>query len=314
MLAGCKQSAAQTVGPDTLYRQCENLSIHTTGKDELTLFDKNGQKITHHDGASISFETSPSQIPGASSCDVALTVKQDGKYGYVLPDGTLFADRFFEDTTGLLNHVTFFKENDKWGLINSDGVIITPPTYENVRLLRGGDWFLVKHAGDTFLIDETGKHFPVEAEESYFLEYGQKLPPRDTYLTCLPTNKRYSIEGKWGLRNSEGRRLLPPHHRAIACLRNETIWVPDEALRQWCQITETGEPISGKPCRAEVYPGQMSHSAPEQLIDDPFENSILWNQIWLNYGEGHAEMPPRLMPDGIRGRKSLLAIPPPETR
>jgi hypothetical protein len=101
----------------------------------------------------------------------------------------------------------------------------------------------------------------------------------------------------WGIADTSGNEIIKPVHRAIHCFKNGVAWVPVDFKRQWCPIDPEGAMRDIPSCIPARYPYFQTHSHPEPFSDDPYENSVLWTQAFLEFGAGLRATTPRMIVD-----------------
>lgn len=291
----------------SIYLACSKYKIRHMEGSSLGFFDESGRLFFVNDKSDVSFMTGPAEYTlSENGCDLPLGVGHDGMYGIIMPDGRLFADRLFENSYGLYKNTLAYSEGGQWGLITGDGVIIVPPSYDEIAWHRNGR-FIAKRGDRRFLMDHLGALIPIEEHEDYSATYQDLMPPRKAYLSCPDGTRRSSKDGRWGIVDEEGAIVLTPKFRAVSCLHNGKAWAPDEDNRRWCQYDSAGQITTV--CRPEFYFYRPTHHDPKKLAEDPFENSVIWNRRFLDYGEGRVDDPPELIGDGVQGFGALPAAP-----
>ncbi len=307
-LSAPEQNPEWSTDPDAVYISCNAVTAQYAENGVLIFYNSVGNEIARDEDGSASFRISPYGSSGRKACGIPISVGQNGKWALIMPDGTLFADRFFESTGALYNDVLVYSEHGKMGLIDRAGKVLVAPSFD--RIVWNGDGkFRVEDQGQIFLLDGTGKHFGIEDDRNYSVEYKQKLASREAYLGCPDGKKRKSKDGKWGLVDAGGKMILPFKYRALSCLNDGIAMVPDEVSRKWCSVGIDGPFRKNFECVVAYHFFNGSHYFPEQLSEDAFESSVLWNRAYLEYGEGRKVEPPRLIPDGVRAIHIRLAGP-----
>ena len=287
---------------------CDNFTITRT-KNGATATNKSGKKIVDFDYTN-SFNILVTQHNEniAKPCDGPISIQHGQKYGYLLPEGILFANRLFENMIRPHENVAEFSEGGKWGLINSSGKILLDPEYDRFTYNNDGNFLFTK--GDKlYAFDINGEEYDLENDPRFSEEFKTRVPPREAYLECSDSALK-SKDGKWGIVSDDGDRILPFKYRALTCYKNGMAWAPRDDLQKWCPIDKNGEYLSEDRCKASVRFSNVSHHYPKPLAEDRYESSVLWALEYLNFGEGRDSRPPILLPDGYSGRRPMLMRPP----
>ncbi|MBU3920458.1 WG repeat-containing protein [Hyphomonas sp.] len=307
-LSAPEQNPEWSTDPDAVYISCSAVTAQYAENGVLIFYNSVGKEIARDEDGSASFQISPDGWSGRKACGIPISIGQNGKWALIMPDGTLFADRFFESTGALYNDVLVYSQNGRKGLIDRAGKVLVAPSYDQIHW-NGDGKFRVEYQDKIFLLGEKGKRFSIEDDVNYSVKYKQRLASREAYLACPDGRKRKSKDGKWGLVDAEGKVILPFKYRALGCFKDGMAMVPDEGSRKWCAVQVGGAITKGSPCDIAYHFFNGSHYYPEQLSEDDFESSVLWNRAYLEYGEGRQVEPPRLMPDGVRAIHIRLAGP-----
>lgn len=237
-------------------------------------------------------------------CNKITSVEYNGKWGYVDSKGFLLFDPpEFDSQYGFADGYAPVQKNKKWGIINEQGKFTVQPTYDELSYV-GKNVFKAKLAGRHFWVDANGieRAEPIDPER-------ERLK-RAACLSCPGKLKIVSnnAEGDlWGIADENGGIIVEPVYRAISCFENGVAMVPNDAKRQWCPVDSNGKIRDSPKCVTFFYPYTMSHSYPDQLADDRYESSVLWNRALLEYGAGLREEPPQMEGDGIMGLGSYPA-------
>ena len=292
----------------SVYSKCKNLNIKKV-EDGFIIESKDGDEIIRHDETYISFRIGPQSSNSKKRCGFPISITRDGKYGLIMPDGTVFAGRVFENISALNDGVLGYSENEKWGLIDKSGKVIVAPIYDDIMWYGGGKFIVDIRKETAFLMDNKGQRSELADDPNYFVDYKQHLPPRDVYLAC-PDDLNLDIKnGRWGIIDKAGKVVLRHDYRAIKCFYGEEGMAAIDDLKKWCPINRKGEILGRDRCVTSYYQIEMSHHWPEKLSDDSYESSVLWNRAYLEYGAGLRAEPPKYMPDGVMAHKPSLASP-----
>ena len=256
-----------------------------------------------------SFFIGPHTKNSRRRCDLpALLNDKDKGVAIIMPDGTLFANQLFEKTLALSDGVLSYAVNEKWGLIDQDGNVIVTPKYDRISW-SDQNLFLATKGDAKFFIDTTGHTQPINNHPRYSANFNLIMKPREDYLTCPNGNKLARKNGKWGITDPEGKTLIAFNHRALSCYTRGVAWAPVKAKQQWCPIGTNGKIDASRTCRDTYYLGpEPSHMYPQRLHENPFESSVIWNELYLGYGIGENASPPLYIGDGwgsLRNNKRL---------
>ena len=305
LACGCNESRLgsldrYTGNPENLaiFLSCDQFTIRYMEDGRLGFFKPRGDQVFINDGPSVSFKSAPSTSSGHKECGVPISVTKNGKYGTIMPDGSLFANRLFENSYGLYKNTLAYSEDGRWGLIRGDGKIIVPPTYDQIRWY-GNRRFLATTGETRLFMDHLGNTTPIQESEDYSTKYQTILPPRRTYVSCAHNMRRASRDGLWGIVDGSETVVVPFKYRAISCLNESGFWAPDEENRSWCEYSPDGQKTTT--CATEYYPSWPTHHFPEEFSEDAFENSVIWTRMFLGYGEGFQDAPPAFVGDGVQG-------------
>ena len=226
------------------------------------------------------------------NCGAPLSVRRDGKWGFVTQDGRIINDPpSFENQSRFQDGFAAVKLGGLWGIINLKGEMVVSPRYDEIRRKRGA--YFVKQDGRNFWVSPFG----VEIAEPV----ADDSNSRSSVLACREGAIRFERDGLWGIRGPKGGVIIEPRYRAISCFKNGLVWVPDDDLKVWCPLGPTGARQEKPACRQWFYEVLWSHHRPERLHADPYESSVLWNRTLLEYGIGRAAQPPFMVGVGLRG-------------
>jgi hypothetical protein len=232
-------------------------------------------------------------------CDKPFPVQLGGKWGFVGLDGRLLFDPpIFDDLHGFEGDYAVVKQGQKWGIIDASGRFVLALKLDGIRERRAG-LFRVAMEGRDLWITAAGEERPEPAIQH---------APAPAILDCGHGLRLAESAGKWGIVDSDGRTMIEPRYRAVACFKNGVAWAPIDSRRQWCAIGPDGALREKPACQTAHYPYIQTHSIPETFHEDPFENSVLWSRAYLEFGLGQRDVPPRMIPDGPRGGVSSSII------
>ena len=233
-------------------------------------------------------------LPVKQECSQPLLVRSGSRYGYIGADGRLLGNPpFFDSSHAFAAGYGVVQRDGKWGIIDAAGRFTVDLQYDDLRPAGKGLYIATK-AGQKSWITATGVEQPQPAADPV---------DRSGYLKCGP--HAGTIIGRrdpsgamaWGIADPSGQEILAPVHRAISCFRNGVAWAPIDARRQWCALGPDGALRDAPACIPEHYPWLQTHSQPEHFSDDPYENSVLFTQAFLEFGAGLRAAPPRMIVD-----------------
>lgn len=318
------------------YQDCENIKIVSKPEfmdygDVFKVYDKQGQFLGRYaDNGKFRFEP--------FKCETNFPVHNRMGRTVVLPDGSLFGGDFFpkldiNDEIAIfatsskfvpmkgpgLNRLT---EYGKHGLIHRSGEILLESVYDDLIYFHD-DKLLARIGDERFLIDRQGTTLKPKGDEVLSVQTGQKLPLRKDYINCKDTTKLKSVDGLWGIQTPNGSMIVKPKYEAIFCytkaiithpLQDHNGMAPNRAKRAWCHVDSKGEFTEICHEHHPAYGTRTKTVYPEKLVDgDAFENSVAWARQYLDYGEGRAKTPPKLIrfPDRMReGQEGYLYATP----
>ena len=239
-------------------------------------------------------------------CNEITSIEHNGKWGYVDRSGRLLFDPpEFDTQHHFRDGHAAVQKNQKWGIINEQGKFTVQPVYDELRYVGKGT-FKAALTGKELWIDAKG----IEQDEPT-RDQEQAAIDRASYLVCpgglkiIPNNAQGDL---WGIADEDNNIIVKPQYRAIHCFQNGVAWVPNEAKRQWCPVSSDGNLQDYPQCVTSRYPYIQTHHYPEQLADDPYESSVLWNRAFLEFGAGLRQEPPRMIGDGIMSGASSSII------
>ncbi|PHR58221.1 MAG: hypothetical protein COA43_10670 [Robiginitomaculum sp.] len=286
---------------------CDNFTISRTNNG-LIAHDETGKQIGDKEFETrLSFRVRPNASGFAHRCDVPVSIRYKGKYGFILPEGSLFADKFFDSVGALYKNVLAYSVGKKWGLMDASGLVVLKPVYENITWY-GDERFLIIDGEGRYLIDIHGNRHELADDPNYNQEFKTKLSPKKDYLMCAGATLR-SKNGKWGMVADNGNVILSYKYRALLCYQKGVAWAPRDDLQKWCPIDSKGKFLSEGNCMPSHYLQYVSHHFPRKLADNEYESSVLWHLKYLNYGEGREPAPPVLDPDSTRSSTPMLMGP-----
>lgn len=194
--------------------------------------------------------------------------------GIVRADGTLLADRYFDDVD-----------------VREDGRL--------PRGLIGKTWYRIDPGGHLIQDQLDGKAEGKSDGKRVEKPAREALAHAPT-LNCDGGLRFFEKSGLWGLQDIEGKTVIEPRFRALSCFKQGVTWVAAVDGNAWCPIGPNGNRRDAIECDTKYYPSSGgSHSRAEKFSDDPYESSVLWNRAWLDYLAGKRHKPPEWIP----GRK-----------
>jgi hypothetical protein len=223
-------------------------------------------------------------------CDRPTSVRLNGKWGFVGPDGRLLLDPPRFDTQYDFDFTSAVVQQDgKWGIIDRLGRFTVEPKFD-AHVGRRDGLFHMKLGDRDVWIDANGQEKPEPTARDL---------PAARALDCGHGVRMFSRDGLWGIVDGD-KEIIAPKYRAMICFRLGTASAPIDGKRQWCPLGPDGAERDRPACTATNYPDYLTHSAPEKFADDPFESSVLWTRAWLEFAEGRRDRRPRWVSGRMR--------------
>lgn len=294
LIGGCSTTELTEANSETLL-DCPTHKIVQRGKKMFVVDHNNNQLIDHAFKEFVSTDdvVNAMHVRHKLNCDYPLTFRTaDGRVGTVMPDGTLFGDRLFEDSYDQYDGTKWVTNKELFGLIDRSGNFLIDPEYESVHF----GWYNQRRV--------YGANRDTKTE--YFYVNGSALNiSKDQYwryniLSCDDGSFRFSNNGKWGLKDNGGGIVIPAKYEALTCMSKGNVYVPDRTTKKWCGVDKEGVGAGEEDlCIEDYYPNiDYYHSTPEKFDDDPFLSNIKWVRALFDYGEGRREEMPKTTYDG----------------
>jgi len=233
-------------------------------------------------------------------CPGPLSARRNGKWFFVLEDGTVLGEpNGFDDTYSFAGDHGVVKVGGKWGIIDRSGAFTVKPTFAGINR-RGRDAFAASDGKSIAWIDAKGASVKQPAVIR---------PSAKEALTCPGGLRFVAKDGLWGLEDGDGKAVIDSRFRALSCFHQGVSWTASAGSGEWCPIGADGQPREAMQCRKAFYPVTVTHHYPEKFSDDPYESSVLWTRAWLDALAGTRGEPPRWISDGARGEASYSVMP-----
>jgi WG containing repeat len=184
----------------------------------------------------------------------------------------------------------------KQALLDRDGNIIGGRVFDRVEPPEQGDVATVTIGDDWMGLDRAGHIVPNPRNGRVVEERTaprRKPVPSPGPLDCGHGLTVIDRDGQWGIADADGRDVIAPRYRAIACFKSGVAWAAIESRRAWCALGPDGAVRETPACRTAYYPNVMVEYGPEKMDDDPFESSVLWLRADLEFAAGRRDTPPR---------------------
>ena len=226
-------------------------------------------------------------------CDKPSYVRRGSKWGLLGTDGRLLFDPLpFDREFRFINGHAAVVIGGKWAIIDEAGQFSVEPLYDEMRL--GAPGLCPLHSLDCewktglYHVSQDGRQFWIDANGQ---EQPAPPPDRNAYLLCGDegAHARYVEGGEgrlWGIVDASGHDIIAPRYRAIQCFSGGVAWVPDDGNHQWCPLGPDGAPRDHPDCMPRRYPEEWTDSYPQPFSSDPYENSVLYTQAFLEFGAG----------------------------
>lgn len=248
-------------------------------------------EVRQPDGASVGLYN-PGHFP-ARDCPGPFSLQRNGRWFSLTPEGGLVGgERGFDSLYGFDGETAAAQYDGKWGIIDRFGRFVVAPRYDELRPVGLG-LYMVGQGADAQWIDATGRSVPRP----------QPRPDPATALDCEGGLTRFTVDGRWGMKDGAGNTVIRPEHRVLTCFSKGFAWAVSPGASEWCPIGRDGDRRRAFMCQPTVYPYVVSHHVPEKFDEDPFESNVLWNLALLDYLSGDRPEAPRWIPTA-RGRAS----------
>lgn len=232
------------------------------------------------------------------NCNYPLTFRTfDDRIGSIMPDGTLFGGRLFENSYDIYGGTKWVSDDKLFGLIDISGQYLIEPKYEKVSFGR--------YKQEHLYFAHSDENIDILRLDGSPLDITMDQYNRYQALSCDEDLIRYSEDGKWGLKHENGDILINAKYEALSCPINKLIYAPSMDDNAWCVVDKDGWLVADNiSCKPEFYPELGHHVVPEKFDDDPFTSNVLWRRAYLEYGEGQREERPKITGDGYWSRAS----------
>lgn len=243
---------------------------------KIQIADASGQPTTPY-----LFEQLNRPLP----CDGPYMIRLDTKWGFVGVDGRLLSDPpAFDEVQDFRAGYAAVRQGRQWGIIDTTGRVVFEPKFDQY-LGSFESLFHFESGGRRLWLDLKGEERPEPP-----LPRAKQIDPARV-VDCRHGLRIVERAGQWGIADADGADVIAPRHRAITCFENGVAWAPVESKREWCAIGRDGA-LRSNECRRIHYPYVHMHAYPEIFHSDPFENSVLWTQAFLEFGVGRRATPP----------------------
>ncbi|MHC2454484.1 hypothetical protein ACVMIX_001125 [Rhizobium leguminosarum] len=223
------------------------------------------------------------------TCEFPVSVRYNGKWGFLKQDGKLFVDPpSFQSQFGFSGGYASVKVDGKWGILDSSGVLALAPQFDEMQPDSGA--YAVSKDARKFWIDASGR----EVAEP------RRREDRQSKLRCEPDGgQRVSRNSNgtllWGIADAAGNIVVEPKYHAITCFRDGLAWVPFDERREWCAIDRNERKRENVACVKNWPDSNVADARTETMSDDPYESGVLWMRAELEYGLDLREKPPRFV-------------------
>jgi hypothetical protein len=230
-------------------------------------------------------------------CAKPIAIRRDSKWSFVTPEGRpLFDPPVFENVYAFDGEYAVVEQNGKWGLIDISGRFVQPVRFDAYKD-KAGDVFQFFLDGREIWITASGEERPVPPAT---------YAPNPASLACGHGLRLIERDGTWGIAEEDGREVIAPRYRALSCFREGVAFAAIDAQRAWCPLGPDGAARARPNCQAAFYPIEQSHTQPEKLHDDPFENSVLWTRAYFEFHAGKRAIPPGFVSHGVWDPRNVV--------
>jgi len=189
----------------------------------------NGRYKVSHDKGYTFLDKAGNRIPGwdwyeniGNFQDGALTVKKDGKWGWVDPNGSILIRPQFQEVEQFEDGVATVKTNEKWGIIDKNGTFLLQPQFKSITfddrvwwIYNGIHWGLVDKNGAVLL-----------------------QPQLEGYSSFKDGRARVKKDGKWGLIDENGTFLVQPQFEWFGDFKDGEAFVKKD--NKWGLVDKNG--------------------------------------------------------------------------
>jgi len=223
------------------------------------------------------------------TCEFPVSVRHDGKWGFLRLDGKLLIDPpSFQKQFNFIDGHAGVNVQGKWGILDSNGQLVVAPQFDDLEPDSGA--YVVSKDGRKFWIDISGR----EVSEP------RRLEDRQSKLRCgADGGQRVARNSNgtllWGIADAAGNIVVESKYRAISCFRDGLAWVPFDERREWCAIDRNERRRENVACVKNWVDSNVADARSETMSDDPYESGVLWMQAELEYGLDLREKPPRFV-------------------
>lgn len=288
----------QRVG--TVLLACEEFDI---------VFEQDGYGLIPKNGSNPRIKFDRPLFPYSNrKCAPPPTLIRDGTYAKLLRTGAIFGG-FYENSRGFFGPHLWVRIEGEWRLVDQFGNAATSERFDSIDVEDGSSRTrdVPQEIDPTTYIGKVGDlTYRLRYDSGDYIVEPYSIRPKDrqAVLDCGDGLSRKSENGLWGMVDETGDYVIAPTFRAISCFggvslfnRNPNLaWVPDAVNQKWCPIDRNGYPRDEPDCKLEHYSVYWSHHNPELFVDDPYENSVLWERAMLDFGEGRRESKPGFVP------------------
>ncbi len=285
-----------------------NGHVHVSCPKGLQVIELNGLFAIRHLKLDTLVKTKVSAINKRFSDDFCLSPYLvsigDNQYKFVTQDGRTLPSKGWYDNVLYVNEgLSAVFSAGKWGVIDDDGQFLVPPLYDKLQIHRHNKtWFVVRSQTGpqkdpvVLKVEQNGREFWIDTHNK------EVVKPRDptkeeseAILACGGMLKRFEENGLWGMIGPSGRVIIDPDYRALTCFRRGVAWGALKQKKLWCPIGSDGRQKVALSCRKSVDVVGRTETRPEELSQDPHENSVLWLRALLDYAQGKRPEPPGVL-------------------
>jgi len=282
-------------------------------------------RILGPDGAATTPETFDFVGAGDFSKGSPFAAKLAGeaRWGFIGAQGRPVGPGFaFERVSNFVEDRALVKMNGKWGLIDRSGGFVIDPAFNALRpagYLPPFDAWLAnpqpKSEGASaavwrlFIGEKDGQAVALDRDG-----VEQSMPPGEGLTVPEPPKSPLetrtgllfaAADGLWGIKDHDGKWIVPPKYRAMHGFWEGVAWAPIDEKRRWCPVGPDGVARDKPACVIARMPDIPTHTFPEKLDEDPYESSVLWQRAYLEFLAGVRAQGPSYIGDGVRGGKAI---------
>lgn len=211
-----------------LIKPGEYENINLINENYICVHDGAGEIVLLNGNKEVILEGNYVNILGAGN-GVARVLDEEGYYSFINSDGKKISTEEYQDAHDFQGDLAWVKQNDKWGVINSEGELVIGYQYNNVLDGFQNGLAAVEEDGSWVFIDSKGK--------MVFQEKYEKVHNFSEGYAAVRKN------GLWGFINEEGNLVIDFEYDEVGDFseKKAAVMKVSNGCRNWAYINDNNE-------------------------------------------------------------------------